>query len=70
MEGADSVAELFALSIFGGAALLTVFLGIVLSFHWFRYGMSFSSATMALVAYSVASGFLLSSLLVAVLAIV
>ena len=70
MESAGSLAELFALSIFGGAALLTVFLGIVLSYHWFRYGMSMTSATVALAIYSSVGGILLSLPLAAVLAIV
>jgi len=60
--------SLLAWAIFLGAAALSVVLGIILSFHWFRYAMNPSVAMIASVVYGGGTLLILSILLGAVLA--
>ena len=53
----------FVAWVLAGATLaITVALGAVLAFHWFRYAMSIGATSAALMAYTVVSFFLLSGM--------
>ncbi|HWO07078.1 MAG TPA: hypothetical protein VNM40_00670 [Candidatus Paceibacterota bacterium] len=71
MEGPSLGALLVpvAWAIFLGAIALTVLLGAILAYHWFRYAMNPPAAVTALITYSIVSGFLLSGVLAATIAI-
>ena len=56
-------------AIFAGAVLLTLSLGALLAYHWFRYAMNKAVSLTALVIFSGVSFFLLSSLFAATIAI-
>ena len=60
--------SLLAWAIFLGAAALSVVLGVILSFHWFRYAMNPSIAMISTVVYGAGTLLLLSILLGAVIA--
>lgn len=59
----------FAWAIFIGSTLLAISLGAILAYHWFRYAMNPGMAFSAFVTYAVVSGFLLSGVLAAAIAI-
>lgn len=56
-------------AMFAGALLLSVLLGVILAYHWFRYAMNPGIAFVATVVYASVSGFLLFGILVAAIAI-
>lgn len=58
-----------AWAVFIGALLLVVSLGAILAYHWFRYAMNPGVAMTATIVYAVVSGFLLSGILAATIAI-
>lgn len=60
---------LLAWAIFAGAAALTVVLGALLAYHWFRYAMNPAVSLLSLIAYGGVSFLLLSGLLAATIAI-
>ncbi len=50
-------------AIFLGASALTVFLGALLTYHWYRYAMNPGVATLAVCVYAGVSGTLILGLL-------
>jgi hypothetical protein len=54
-------------AIFFGASALSVTLGIILSFHWFRYAMNPSMAMMGTILYGAGCVIILALLLGAVI---
>ena len=56
-------------AIFIGATLLSLTLGTILAYHWFRYAMNPAASFSALVLFSCVSVLLLSTLLAATVAI-
>ena len=71
MEGPSLGALLIpvAWAVFAGATLLAILLGAILSYHWFRFAMNPPVAFTAFVVYATVSGFLLSGVLAAAIAI-
>lgn len=60
---------LLAWAIFAAASALTVLLGILLSYHWFRYAMNPAIALLGSIIYGGIAFLLLSGLLAATIAI-
>lgn len=56
-------------AIFAGATLLSLSLGGLLAYHWFRYAMNRSMSVTMLLIYGGISFFLLSSLFAATIAV-
>lgn len=54
---------------FVGALLFSIFLGAILSYHWFKYSMNPPVASFAFLVFAIGTGFLLSGLLAATIAI-
>jgi hypothetical protein len=60
---------LIAWAIFAAATALTVLLGALLAYHWFRYAMNPVVSLLSLLAYGAVAFVLLSGLLAATVAI-
>lgn len=60
---------ILAWAVFIGALLLSIVLGAILSYHWFKYAMNPPVASMAFLIFAIGTGFLLSGLLAATIAI-
>ena len=58
-----------AWAIFAGITALTIFLGALLAYHWFRYAMNPAVSLLSVIIYSGVSFLLLSTLLAATIAI-
>ena len=56
-------------AIFAGAALLSITLGAILAYHWFRYAMNRAMSLTMLIIYGGITFFLLSGLLAATIVI-
>ena len=56
-------------AIFLGSCALTVTLGVILAYHWFRYAMNRGTAILACGIYATVSGFLLLGILAATIAL-
>ncbi|MFZ2886425.1 MAG: hypothetical protein WA021_01250 [Minisyncoccia bacterium] len=56
-------------AVFLGATAFAILLGAVLAYHWFKYAMNPPVAYTALLTYAIVTGFLLSGLLGATIAI-
>jgi hypothetical protein len=56
-------------AIFAAAAALTVLLGALLTYHWFRYAHNPAAALLSVIIYASVSFLLLSGLLAATIAI-
>lgn len=71
MEGPSLGALLVpvAWAVFAGATLLTILLGAILSYHWFRFAMNAPVSFTAVIVFATVSGFLLSGVLAAAIAI-
>lgn len=65
MESTAALIPLIVRILAFASLLLTLLLGVVLAFHWFRYAMNAGVSILALVVYSVVSVSLLSSMLAA-----
>lgn len=61
---------LIAWAIFAAACALTILLGLLLSYHWFRYAMNAAVALLSSIIYTTIAFLLLSGLLAATIAIV
>ena len=61
---------LLAWAIFAAASALTILLGLLLSYHWFRYAMNPAVALLSSLIYAGTAFLLLSGLLAATIAIV
>lgn len=60
---------ILAWALFLGALMLSVLIGAILSYHWFRYAMNPPVASLAFLIFAIGTGFLVSGLLVATIAI-
>lgn len=60
---------MLAWAVFIGASLLSILLGAILSYHWFKYAMNPPVASLAFFVFAIGTGFLLSGLLAAAVAI-
>ena len=58
-----------AWAVFVGATLLAILLGAILVYHWFKYAMNPPVASLAFVTYAIVTGFLLSGVLAAAIAV-
>ncbi len=56
-------------AVFIGAFLLSILLGAILSYHWFKYAMNPPAASAAFLVFAIGTGFLLSGLLAATIAV-
>lgn len=61
---------LLAWAIFAAASALTILLGLLLCYHWFRYAMNPAVALLSSLIYAGTAFLLLSGLLAATIAIV
>ncbi len=57
-------------ALFAGATFLSISLGALLAYHWYRYAMHTSGAFTATVVYAVITGFFLISLFAATIALI
>ena len=64
-----SALPLLAWAIFAAATALTLALGALLAYHWFRYAMNGAAAMLSVIVYAGISFVLLSGLLAATLSI-
>jgi hypothetical protein len=55
--------------IFGGMTLLTIMVGLILTYHWKRYGMNAGMSFASILVFAIGAGVLLLSLLGATIAI-
>lgn len=60
---------LLAWAVFAAASALTICLGLLLAYHWFRYAMNPAVSLLSLVTYSGVAFVLLSGLLTAAITI-
>lgn len=60
---------MLAWAIFIGAALLSLTLGAALSYHWYRYAMNPPAASFAFLIFAIGTGFFLSGVLAATIAV-
>lgn len=60
---------MFGWAIFLGSCALSIVLGIILSFHWFRYAMNPSAAMIGTIAYGAGCLVILALLLGAVVSL-
>lgn len=63
MESAAAIVPLFVGVLAAASIVLTVLLGIILAFHWFRYAMNPAATMVALVLYLGISATLISGML-------
>jgi hypothetical protein len=66
---ATNALPLVALAIFLAAAFLSLMLGCILSYHWFRFAMNPAVSMMSLIVYFSVTLLLLSGLLLATLSL-
>jgi hypothetical protein len=64
-----SALPLVAWAVFAGATALTITLGALLAYHWFRYAMNPAVSLLSLIIYGATAFVLLSGLLAATIAI-
>jgi hypothetical protein len=60
---------MLAWAVFIGATVLSILLGAILSYHWFKYAMNPPIASVAFLVFAIGTGFLLSGVLAATIAV-
>lgn len=60
---------LLAWAVFAASTALTILLGLLLAYHWFRYAMNPAMSLLSLAIYSATALVLLSGLLAATIAV-
>lgn len=69
MNPAIDVLPLLIWAIFAAACALSIFLGALLAYHWFRYAMNPAASMLATIVYAGTAFVLLSGLLASTIAI-